>query len=69
MIDVRMAQDDGVYRRRIEREGSAVLFFIFVAALHQAAFEQDAFTADPYQVARARDSSRCAKKLNVHIDP
>ena len=68
MIDVRVAQDDGVDCRRIERERSAVFFLLLVTALYQAAFEQDVFAADSYQVARARDSSSCAKKLNVHVE-
>ena len=67
MIDMRVTEDYRVDFAEVEGEGVAVAGLIFIAALHQTAFEQQAFAGRTNQVTGAGDSSGCAEKLNVHI--
>ena len=66
MVDVGMAEHHGVDRGRVEREGLAVAFFIFGAALYQTAIDQDAAIAALDEMAGAGDFAGGAPKLYFH---
>ena len=66
MIEMGMAQNDGVDFRRIEWKGIAVAFLVTPAALDQAAVEQDFVPAHVENMTGAGDFGRRAKEFEFH---
>ena len=63
MIDVCVAQDDGVDVVDGEGKRLPVAFLVFVAPLYQPALEQHGMAARPYHVQGPGDLARRAEEL------
>jgi hypothetical protein len=66
MVDVGVAEDDGVQGRRIERPGLAVARLVLAGALDHAAVQQDPGVADGEDVARTGHLAGSTEKLEPH---
>ena len=66
MIDVRVAQDNRVDFRRVERKRLAVSLAVRYTALYEPAVEQDAVATDLDDVTGPGDLSGCTEELQVH---
>jgi hypothetical protein len=69
MVDVRMAQDDGVHSIDIKRQRCLVAFFFVPPALYLAALEQDPCPRRFKQVTGSGNGPRCAQKCQLHGGP
>jgi hypothetical protein len=66
MINVGMAQDNGVQLLRIERKTAISLDGILAPSLEQAAFEQQSLPTDFDQVKRAGSCASGPEKVDKH---
>ena len=69
VVQMRMAQDDGVHRARVERQNFIELLRLLAMALEQAAFEQQFFAVDLQQIHRAGGGARRAEEMDFHARP
>ena len=67
MIQVRVAQDNGVNRFWVEREIFIELLRFLAVALEQSAFEQKFFAVDLDQIHRAGGGARRAEEMEFHV--
>jgi hypothetical protein len=68
MIDMAVAEDDGVYFLRFEGKWLAVEGFRFTAALHKAAVEKNRVSPCPENMAGAGHAPGRSVKFNFHVD-
>jgi len=69
VIDVRVAEDDRVDRRGVERKRLQVAARRITPSLHHAAVKQQGPPTDPQYVAGAGDLARCTEELDLHTEP
>ena len=65
VIDVRMAENDGIYLRNIDRECFAIAEFFIPCALYESTFEQQRMRSGAYYVERPGYAFRCAEELQL----
>jgi hypothetical protein len=68
VIDVRVAQHEGIDVLRIERKRFGIAPFDFLVTLDHAAVEQDLVLADANEMRRARDFAVGSAELDLHGD-
>jgi len=66
MIQMRMAQDDGVHQSRVERQNFIELLRFLAMTLEQTAFEQQLFTVDLDEIHRTGRCARRAEEIDFH---
>jgi hypothetical protein len=67
VIEMRMAQDDGVNDFWVERKIFVQQFRFLAMALEQAAFEQQIFAVDLDEIHRAGGCARRAEEVDFHL--
>ena len=66
VVQVRMAQDDGVHLPRVERQNFIELLRFLAMALEQSAFEQQLFAVDLDEIHGAGGGARRAEEMDFH---
>ena len=66
MINVRVAQDDGVHLLRVEGKTAVAVGGFLAVALEEAAFEQQPFAVDLDEIHRAGGGARRAEEMDFH---
>ena len=66
VIQMRMAQDDGVHLLRVERQNFIERLRFLAMALKQSTFEQKFFAVDLDEIHRAGGCSRRAEEMDFH---